>query len=117
VKTETAVKPAEAGPSGETSSRDVRKDGDGEDDMASLDTLEGDRPPPEPTSQPTPATAIVDKATTKLVLLRRAKPATNEAIEPKAELPPFGSARVKRGHRGGRQLKKQKLPAKISKAD
>jgi hypothetical protein len=104
-----------AGPNGQTSSRSVRDNGDDEDDVALVDTLAGDRSPPhEPTSLPTPVTATVENGTTKPELLARADATMSEATGPKAEITPPGPTRLKRGRSGGRQLKKQKLPAEIS---
>jgi len=73
-----------AGPSGQTSSRGVRDNGDDEDDVALVDTLAGDTTPPdEPTSLPKPMTATVENEPTKPELLRPADATMSEATGPK----------------------------------
>jgi hypothetical protein len=70
VESEIKVGAAPAGPNSQTSSSDVRNDGDDEDSVALVDTLVGDCLLPQvPSSPPTPAT----------------KPVANET--PDAELP------------------------------
>ena len=103
------VEAALAEPDGQTSSHDVAKDGDDENDVASVDTLGGDcSPSHEPTSLPAPASEIIKNETTTLELLRRAKVAMSEAEGPKTETTPLGAMARKRGRSGGRQIKKKK---------
>jgi hypothetical protein len=117
-ESETNVGAAPAGPNSQPSSRDVWKDDDNEDDVASVDTSGGDRSPPyEPTTPPTPVKADFANGSTKAELLLPAKAALSEAEEPKTETTPVGAMGHKRGGSGGRQLKTQNPLAGISKAD
>ena len=117
VESETNVGAAPAGPNNQPSSRDVRKDDDKEDDVASVDTSGGDRSPPyEPISVPTPVKADFANGSTKAELLSPAKAAMSGAEEPKAETTPLEATGHKRGPGGGRQHKKQNPPAGNSKA-
>ena len=113
-ESEIKVGTAPAGPNDQTSSRDVRKDGD-DDAVALVDTLGGDRSPPHPTLLPTPVTATLANGTTKAEPLRGAEPAVSEATGSKTETSPLGAKGRKQGRSSGRKLKKQKLPAEISK--
>jgi hypothetical protein len=62
VESETKVAAVPAGSNGQTSLRDVRKDGDDKDDVALADALLGDCSRPcEPTSLPTPAKENAEK--------------------------------------------------------
>jgi len=79
-----------------------------------VERLKNDTPPHEPTSLPTPLTTTVENGTTKAELLQPAEAATSEAEGPKTETTPLGAMGSKRSRGGGRQLKKQKLPAEIS---
>ena len=79
-----------------------------------VERLKNETPPHEPTSLPTPLTTTVEDGTTKAELLPHAKAATSEAEGPKTETTPPGAMGSKRSRSGGRQLKKQKLPAEIS---
>ena len=79
-----------------------------------VERLKNETPSHEPTSLPTPLTTSVENGTTKAELLPPAKAATSEAEGPKTETTPFGAMGSKRSRSGGRQLKKQKLPAEIS---
>jgi hypothetical protein len=117
VERETNLEAGPAEPNGQTSSHDVRKDGGEESDVTLVDTPAGDCSLPyQPTSLPVPVPAII-KGTTKAELLPPAKAAMSEAEGPKIEeTTPFGAMGAKRGRSGGRQIKKQKLPAEVSKA-
>jgi hypothetical protein len=117
VESETNLEAGPAEPNGQTSSHDVRKDGGEESDVTLVDTPAGDCSLPyQPTSLPVPVPAII-KGTTKAELLPPAKAAMSEAEGPKIEeTTPFGAMGAKRGRSGGRQIKKQKLPAEVSKA-
>jgi hypothetical protein len=102
---------------GQTSSHDVAKDGDDENDVALVDTLGGDcSPSHEPTSLPAPAPEIIKNETMTLEPLRRAKVAMSEAEGPRTETTPLGAMGRKRGRSGGRQIKKQKQPEEVAKA-
>jgi hypothetical protein len=79
-----------------------------------VERLKNETPPHGPTSPPTPLTTTVEDGTTKAELLPPAKAATSEAEGPKTETTPLGAMGSKRSRSGGRQLKKQKLPAGIS---
>jgi hypothetical protein len=79
-----------------------------------VERLKNETPPHGPTSPPTPLTTTVEDGTTKAELLPPAKAATSEAEGPKTETTPLGAMGSKRSRSGGRQLKKQKLPAEIS---
>jgi hypothetical protein len=79
-----------------------------------VERLKNETPPHEPTSLPTSLTTSVENGTTKADLRPPAKAATSEAEGPKTETAPFGAMGSKRSRSGGRQLKKQKLPAEIS---
>ena len=110
------VGPMPAEPADSSSSPDVRNDGDDEADVALVDNLAGDSSSPyQPTLLPTPVSAIIKKVTTEAKPPLRANPAMSETMGPKDEIGPFGATRGKQGRSGGRQLKKQKLPPKISK--
>jgi len=91
------------GPIGQASTHDVRRDGDAEDDV-------GGAPggacssSHEPTSLPTPVTAIIKKRTTKAEPPLRAKPAMSETMGPKDEISPLGAPRGKQGRVGGRRF-------------
>ena len=110
VKTETEVGTVKA-------ESNVRKDGDDEDDVASVDSPGGDRShPDEPISLPTPVKADFANGSAKAELLSPAKAAMSEAEEPKTETTPLEATGHKRGPGGGRQHKKQNPPAGNSKA-
>jgi hypothetical protein len=79
-----------------------------------VERLKNETPPHEPTSLPTPLTTTVENGTTKAELPPPAKAATSEAEGPKTETTPLGAMGSTRSRSGGRQLKKQKLPAEIS---
>ncbi len=79
-----------------------------------VEQLKNETPPHEPTSLATPLTTPVENGTTKTELLPPAKAATSEAEGPKTETTPLGAMGSKRSRSGGRQIKKQKLPAEIS---
>src|SRR5208283_1494630 len=79
-----------------------------------VERLKNETPPHEPTSLPTPLTTTVENGTAKAELPPPAKAATSEAEGPKTETTPLGAMGSKRSRSGGRQLKKQKLPAEIS---
>ena len=111
-ESEIKVGAAPAGPSDQTSSDDVRQEGDAEDDVTLVDTAAGDcSSSPEPASQPKPVTEPVANGTTKAEPLRRTEAAVSEATGSKTETTPFGVIGRKRGGSGGRQPKKQKQPA------
>ena len=115
-ESEIKVGAAPAGPNDQTASHDVRKDGDDESDVTLVDTPVGDASPPyQPTPLPVPGPAIV-KGTTKAELLPPAKAAMRETKGPKAEATALAAMGRKQGRSGGRQPKKQKLPAEVSKA-
>ena len=116
VETETNLEAGLAEPNGQTSARDVRKDGGDESDVALVDTPAGNSSPQyQPTSLPVPVPAII-KGTTKAELLPPAKAAMSEAEGPKTEeTTPPGVMGRKRGRSGGRQIEKQKLWREISK--
>jgi hypothetical protein len=112
LESEIDLGPVPAGPNAQTSSR---ADSDDEDDAGLVDIPAGDHSPPhQPTSLPTPVTTTVENGTTKAELLPPAKAATSEAEGPKTETTPLAAMGRKRSRSGGRQLKKQKLPAEIS---
>jgi hypothetical protein len=94
----------------------VRKDGDDENDVTLVSRAGDCSPPYEPTSPPTPVTATVTNRSAKAELLRGTKATISEATGPKTETTPLAAMGRKRGRSGGRQIKKQKLPAEISKA-
>ena len=97
VKTETEVGTVKA-------ELNVRKDGDDEDDVASVDSPGGDRShPDEPISLPTPVKADFANGSAKAELLSPAKAAMSEAEEPKTETTPLEATGHKRGPGGGRQ--------------
>lgn len=99
-KTKTEVGTAECG-------SNVRKDGNDEDDVALVDSLVVDRSPPcELTSLPTPVKTNVPNGSTKAEPLAHPQAAMSEAKGPQ----------IKPGRGGDRQLKKQKLPAEISRS-
>jgi hypothetical protein len=115
VESEIDVGAAPAGPKGQTSSNDVRKDGDDQDDASLVDIAAGDcSPRHEPASPLTPVTATVANETTAAEQLRRTKAAMSETRGPKTETTSLGAKRRKPGRSGGRQLKNEKLPAEIS---
>ena len=117
VESEIDLGAAPGGLNGQTSPRGGRDNGGDENDVGLVDTLAGDRSPPlEPTSLPTPVTTTVENGTTKAELLRGTKVAMSEAEGPKTEITPVGAMGRKRVRSGGRQIKKQKLPAKVAKA-
>jgi hypothetical protein len=79
VESETKVAATPAAPNGQTSSRDVQKDGDDKDDVALADTLPGDYlPAHQPTSLPTPVKANGPNGSTQTELLPRAEAAMHE---------------------------------------
>ena len=101
----------------QTSSRGVQNDGDDEDNTALVDTLAGDcSPPRQPASPPTPLTVPVANETTEVELPNRAEVGVSGAKGPKIETTPLKAMRRKPSRSGGRKLKKQKLPAEVSKA-
>ena len=79
-----------------------------------VERLKNETPPHEPTSLPTPLATTVETRTAKAELRPPAKAATSEAEGPKTETTSLGAMGSKRSRSGGRQLKKQKLPAEIS---
>ena len=80
-----------------------------------VDTLSGDRSPPlEPTS-PALVLATVENETTNAELLRATDVTMGEAAAPNADITPVGPTPSTLGRSGGRELKKQKLPAEISR--
>ena len=116
VASETNPEAAPAEPNGQTSPHDVRKDEGEESDVTLVDTPDGDSSPPyQPTSLSVPVPAIIT-GTTKAELLPPAKAAMRETKGPKAGAAPLGPMGRNPGRGGGRQLKKQKLPAEVSKA-
>jgi hypothetical protein len=105
-----------AEPNGQTSSHDVRTE-DGKEDITLVDTpAKGCSLRHQSTSLSVPIPAIVEKGTTKPEPPRRADAATRETKGPKTEATPLGAKGRKQGRGGGRHLKKQKLPADVSKA-
>jgi hypothetical protein len=95
VESEIGLRAAPPGPNGQTSSRDVPKDGDDDDDVALVDALAGDCSLPcQPTSLPTPVTATLTNRSTKAELLPPAKAAMSEAEGPKTETTPLGAMRA-----------------------
>src|ERR1700674_3500079 len=116
LESEANLEAGPAQPNGQTSSHDVRKDGGEEGDVTLVDIPAVDSSPPyQPTSLPVPVPAII-KGTTKAELLPPAKAAMRETEGPKTGATPLGAMGRKQGRGGGRQLKKQKLPAEVSKA-
>jgi hypothetical protein len=86
VESETKVAATPAGPNGQTSPRDVQRDGDDKDDVALADTLPGDYlPPHQPTSLPTPVEENATYGSTNAELLPPAKAAMREAVGSQAE--------------------------------
>ena len=117
VESEIDLGAAPAALNGQTSSHDVAKDDDTENDVALVDTSAGDRSPPhEPTSLPTPVTTTVENGTTRAALPRGAKVTMSEADGPKTETAPLGAMGRKPGRSGGRRIKKQKRPGEVAKA-
>jgi hypothetical protein len=115
VESETKVAAAPAGPNGETSSPDVRKDGDHED-VASIETRPGGCSPRcQPIPLPTPAKAKGPNGSKQTELPPYAEVATREAVGSQTETTPAGVAGDKRGRSGGGQ-RKQKLLAGTSKS-
>ena len=103
-----------AGPNDQTTSQRTQNNGDDEDHVPMVDNVAADpSPADEPTLAPTLPTATDEEGTTKPELVA-ADPTMDEATEPKAKITSPGSTRSKQGRSGGRQLKKQKLPAEIS---
>ena len=103
-----------AEPSGQTSSGDVRTEDGKEEDISLVDTPAGDRSPPhEPTSLFTPVTASLTNRPTKTELL---PPPMGEAAGPKTGATPLEAKGRKPARGADRPLKKQKLPANVSKA-
>ena len=101
----------------QTSTPDVAKDGDDENDVALVDSVAGDRSPPhEPTSVPSRSTTIVENGTTEAEVLRGAKAGTSEAEGSKTEPTPRGAMGRRGGRSGSRQIKKKKLPVEVAKA-
>jgi hypothetical protein len=96
VESEIDLGAAPPGPNGQTSSRDVPKDGDDDDDdVALVDALAGDCSLPcQQTSLPTPVTATLTNRLTKAELLPPAKAAMSEAEGPKTETTPLGAMRA-----------------------
>jgi hypothetical protein len=115
VESEINVEPVPAGPNNQTPSGEVRKDRDDEDAVALVDPLAGDcSAPHEPAPPPTPAPEADANGTTKGELSSRDEAATSEAEGHKTEETTPDKATRKLGRSGGRQLKKQNLPAEIS---
>jgi hypothetical protein len=115
VESEIKVGAAPAGPNSQTSSSDVRNDGDDEDSVALVDTLVGDCLLPQvPSSPPTPATKPVANETPDAELPNLPKLGMSEVTEPKTETTLVGAMRRKPDRSGGRKVRKQKLPAEIS---
>ncbi len=102
-----------AEPSGQTSSHDVAKEGDDENDVASVDTLAVENP----TSLPAPALEIIKNETKTLEPLRRAETFMSEADGSKTETTtPLRAMGRRRGRSGGRQIKMQNQPEEVAKA-
>src|SRR6266566_2014351 len=113
-KTNLVAGPAE--PNGQTSFHDVRTE-DGKEDITLVDTpAKGCSLRYQPTSLSLPVPAVVEKGTTKPEPPRRADAATRETKGAKTEATPLGTKGRKQGRGGGRHLKKQELPADVSKA-
>ena len=83
-----------AGSNCQTSSRGVQDNG-GQDDIALVDTLAGDRSPPLEPTLPIPETTTVENGGVTV--------AANETKEPKTETTPLGAMGRKRGRRRSRQ--------------
>ena len=110
VTTETEVGTVKAG-------SNVRKDGDDENDVASVDSRGGDRLHPDArTSLPTPVKATAPNRSTKAEPPGPAAAPISEVMGPAPETTPHGAIGRKRGHSGDRQRKKQKLSAGSSKS-
>jgi hypothetical protein len=102
-----------AEPNGHTSAHDVQM----EEDIPLVDNpAKGCSLRYQSTSLSVPVPAIVEQGTTKPEPPRRADAATRETKGPKTEAAPIGEKGRKRGRGGARHLKKQKLPADVSKA-
>ena len=113
-ESEIKVGTAPAGPNNQTSSRD---DCDDEDDAGLVDIVARDHSPlREPASPSTHLPEPVANETTEAELPNRAKAGMSEGTGPKTKTTPPAAMRRKSGLSGGRKLKKQKLPAEISKA-
>jgi hypothetical protein len=101
VKSETKVAAAPAGPNGQTSPRDVQRDGDEKDDVALADILPEDYLPPyQPTSLPTPVKENATEWSTNAELLPPAKAAMSEAVGSQTESTPVGAIGRKLGRSG-----------------
>lgn len=104
-----------AGPSSQTSFGTLRDISVAEEDVALQDTLAADNAPPELTTS-TLVSANVENEAMNAELLPMADTTTGEATAPKAEITAVGPTQSGLGRSGGgRQLKKQKLPAEISR--
>ena len=113
-ESEIEVGAAPAGPNSQMSSRD---DCDDEDDAGLVDIVARDHSPPrEPASPSTHLPEPVANETTEAELPNRAKAGMSEGTGPKTKTTPPAAMRRKSGLSGGRKLKKQKLPAEVSKA-
>jgi len=89
-----------AGSNCQTSSRGVQDNG-GQDDIALVDTLAGDRSPPLEPTLPIPETTTVENGGVTV--------AANETKEPKTETTPLGAMGRKRGRRRGRQVSPERM--------
>jgi hypothetical protein len=97
-----------SGPNDQMSSDEFWKDRDAEDDVALVDTRDGDASPSrQPTSLP---------GATKADLQPAANAGIAETEEPKAAATPVGEKGRKQARGGGPRRKKRKLSAKASKA-
>jgi hypothetical protein len=106
VKTAAEVRTVEAGPN-------FQEDVDDVDNVALVDQRSL---PHEPASLPTQVKASVTNGSMKAELLQSAEAAVSEAVGSQTETTPLEATGCKRGRNGGRQLKKQKLPAEHSAA-
>jgi len=105
-----------AGPSSQTSSGSLRDINVAEEDVALQDTLAADSAPPPKRTSPALVPAIVENEAMNAELLPMADTTTGEATAPKAEITAVGPTQSGLSRSGGgRQLKKQKLPAEISR--
>jgi hypothetical protein len=105
---------AATGPTCETSSRDVLKDGDDDNDATLVDARPEDYLY-QPTSPTTPVKANVPTGSAQTGQPPRAKTATTETIPFETEKTPLGTLGRKPGRGGGHRLKKQKSPPGDSK--